>query len=574
MTHGTLRVRDLIGPMVLAGFFVAAVLLVPPRGEFPINDEWDYVATVADLLHYGEIRLSDWPAMTLVAQILWGGLFAKLFGLSYMTVRLSVISLAFLGALALYGWARAIDRTRAESLFLGLLYATSPLVFSLSYSFMTDVPGASMMLVGLLVQAHCARRGWVPLHLLAGVVAGLGYLVRQTAALPALVLAASFLPALLRRQARAADFLALTAPLALTVVWHSFWLDQIHGRPYQAAVGRFQSFPPETVLVLLLLQLLVVGIYLAPLLLSLVGRRARAEVWRSNAPRLIVAAVLLGVLVVTRLLDVGLPAPYTQYVNDFYLGFETLGSTTLRAPPIQVGPLSVDVFSIGILTTIGLVSLSLGAGLLFVDLRSRWTCWRRGEGGRLPLSPGDQAGVCGLALMGLLLVQSYPFDRYLVPIIPVVAMFLLSLMPRGQGLLRLPLSWGLLAVFAAFSVAGTQDYFARGRVRWQAVDYLLQSGVKPEDISAGFEHAALYCFSPHYRGPVRVRPYLLDLPEAELRARLETENPSLVWMQPKEYEVRYDPVAGSAPLAVFPYRSWIRSGSVLVYRWPERARHN
>jgi hypothetical protein len=118
---GWVKRRELVGPIVLAAFYAAAVLLVPPRGEFSINDDWDYFATVADLLHHDEIRLSDWPAMTLVGQILWGGLFTKAFGLSYKTLRFSVISLAFVGALALYYWGRAISRTRGESLFLGLL---------------------------------------------------------------------------------------------------------------------------------------------------------------------------------------------------------------------------------------------------------------------------------------------------------------------------------------------------------------------------------------------------------------------------------------------------------------------
>ncbi len=77
-----------------------------------------------------------------------------------------------------------------------------------------------------------------------------------------------------------------------------------------------------------------------------------------------------------------------------------------------------------------------------------------------------------------------------------------------------------------------------------------------------------------YRQTIRVRPYLLSLSETERRARLKTENPAVVWMEPREYEVTYDERTGSQALAVFPYRSWIRSGSVLVYHRPERARHN
>ncbi len=561
--------RNLVGPVVLAAFFIGAVLLVPPRGEFPINDDWDYAATVGDLLRYGEIRLSDWPAMSLVAQVFWGGLFAKLFGLSYMSLRLSVISLAFVGAVAVYCWARVIERTRVESLFLGLLFATSPLVFILSYSFMTDVPGTSMILVCLLVQAHCFRRGGVLLYLLAGVMASLGYLVRQTAVLPALVLTASLVPALLRRQARVRDVLALTIPLVAVISSHRLWLKQIHGLPYQAATGRFQFFGLETMLVLTLLQALAVCVYLAPLLLCLLGSRARESVWGSRGARLVVLAALFGVLVATRLIGVELPPPYTQYVGDSYLGFETLAAATLRGPRILVGSLSLGVFSL--LTALGLVSLSLAAGFLFLDLGSRWSRWRGLEPLLVPLSPGDQAGLCALALLGLLVCQAYPFDRYLVPVIPVLAMFLLSRMPRGQGLLRSPLSWGLLAAFAVVSILGTQDYLVRGQARWRAVDYLLRSGVEPRDISAGFEHAALYCFAPRYRQPVRVRPYLLDLPEAERRARISAENPSFVWRQPREYQVRYDAIVGGEPLAVFPWRSWVRSGGVRVYHRAGRA---
>jgi hypothetical protein len=229
---------------------------VPPQGEFPINDDWDYFGSVADLVRYGEIRLSDWPAMSLVAHIFWGGLFAKLFGLSYLTLRVSVIILTFGGALALYYWARAIERTRLESLFLGLLYATNPLVFNLSYSFMTDVPAASMMIACLLVQAHCARRGAIVLYLIAGMLAGLAYLVRQTAVLPALVLAASLVPGLLRRQQRLRDLLALSLPIAVVVVGHRLWLEHLHGIPYHASVARLQFSGPEALLLLLFLQAL------------------------------------------------------------------------------------------------------------------------------------------------------------------------------------------------------------------------------------------------------------------------------------------------------------------------------
>ncbi len=574
MNRARIQFRDVIDPILLAAFFMVAVLLVPPRGEFPINDDWDYHATVADLLHHGEMRLSDWPAMPLVGQIYWGAGFAKLFGLSYQTLRFSVLVFALLGTLALYYWARAIERSREESLFLALLFAASPLVFALSYSFMTDVPGTSLMLLGLLAQAHWARRGGVPLALLAGVTAGLGYLVRQTAALPALVLAASLLLAVLRRRARAAELFGLIAPLALAIVSHGYWLDHVHGRPYQATVERMGLLRPlllpeyrvraiQTILTRLIQHSVAVGIYLSPLLLCLVGSRAGREVLRSRMARVVIAITFLGVFVPH---VSGMPiSPLSGlYANGLYLGFETVyPGVALRGPSVQIGGFRVSVRPV--LTLIGIVSLSLAAGFLTVALPGWWRDLRRDERW-LPLPPGAQAGACGLLLLGVLVAQWLDFDRYLVPILPLLAMFVLSLMPRGAGVLRSPLCWGLLALFAAFSLVGTQDYFSRAQARWHAREYLLQSGIEPAAIAAGFEHAALYCFAPRYRQPARVRPYLLDLPPNEREAHLQVEDPSIVWVQPRAYEVGYAVIPGAQVVATFPYRSWFRSGSVFAFR--------
>jgi len=488
-------------------------------------------------------------------------LFAKLFGLSYMTLRVSVICLSFAGAVALYYWARALERTRLESLFLALLFATSPLVFSLSYSFMTDVPGASLILAGLLVQAHCARRDGVFLYLLAGVTACVGYLVRQTAALPALVLAVSMVPAVLQKRARARDLLALIIPLAVVVNAHRYWLERVHGLPYQALSFRVAGLVP--LLGLAMAEATTASLYLFPLVVCLWGTRARTYAWASRSSKLVVGIVFTCALALTAVFGVGLPAPYTQHVGDTYLGYETIAGDTLSGPHLDVGPVSLNVFSLA--TVVGLVSLSAAAVFVIIDLRRRWRSWSQTLAGVCPLSPGDQAGVCGVALLGVLVTQAYPFDRYLVPVIPVLAMYLLSRLPRDSGLLRSPVPWIVLGIFATTSVVGTQDFFARARARWQLVDRLVEAGIAPRDIMAGFEHAALYAFAPHYRQHERVRPYLLDLPEAERDARLRAEDPTVIWQDLKSNVVRYRPVVGVPPMLEVPWASWVRSGGVFAY---------
>jgi len=51
------------------------VALIQPQGNSPLNDDWTFGGSVKLLLDNGSIRLPDWGAPNLVAQLLWGALF-------------------------------------------------------------------------------------------------------------------------------------------------------------------------------------------------------------------------------------------------------------------------------------------------------------------------------------------------------------------------------------------------------------------------------------------------------------------------------------------------------------------
>ncbi|HEX6812746.1 MAG TPA: glycosyltransferase family 39 protein [Planctomycetota bacterium] len=565
------RTHEVLDALLIAGFFVIAVVLVSPHGEFPINDDWDYQATVADLIEHGEMRLSDWPAMSLVGQIAWGAAFAKVLGLSYHTLRLSTLALALLGSLALYGWSRAIGRGRAEAVFVALLFASSPLVFALSCTFMTDVPGAALMLVVMFAQAAYARRGGAGWALAAGLAASLAYLFRQTAALPVLVLAGTLLVPVILRRARAIELVVLMAPLVIAIAGFNGWLDRVNGRPFNASFWRFDliesMFVPElraimipTILPRVLSHAINLGVFVAPLVLGLAATRAGRLLWASRLAR-ITAAIVTIAATVPLVAGMEIAPLRGSHAGDLYLGFETV-YRELCGPELLIGSLSITVISV--LTLIGIVSLGLLAGLAAASMRDALRTRR--ERPWLPFSPAAQAGSCALLLFGLIVVQRNDFDRYDVPVVPMAAMFVLAMAPRGSGALRAPAAWVMLLIVALMSIVGTQDYFARGRARWQAREQLLRSGLPPQWINAGFEHAALWCFAPHYRRELRVRPYLLDLPLHERAARQSAEDPSHLWMDPRAYKTGYTVPPGAEVVATAPWRAWLRSGTVYAFR--------
>jgi hypothetical protein len=53
--------------LVVAGLWLAVIVVVDPRGEFPLNDDWAHAWSVMTLLQEGRLQLSDWRAVNLLS---------------------------------------------------------------------------------------------------------------------------------------------------------------------------------------------------------------------------------------------------------------------------------------------------------------------------------------------------------------------------------------------------------------------------------------------------------------------------------------------------------------------------
>ena len=124
----------------LAALMLITVALVPPRGDFPLNDDWIYAKTVEGILETGTYEANPYGDPTLIAQAYWGALFCDLFGYSYPVLRVSTLVLCLLGAWAAAHCARACGLPYGAALLSGGIFIANPFVLNLSYTFMTDVP--------------------------------------------------------------------------------------------------------------------------------------------------------------------------------------------------------------------------------------------------------------------------------------------------------------------------------------------------------------------------------------------------------------------------------------------------
>ena len=124
--------------LLLIIFLIVEVFL-NPIGEFCLNDDWAYAASVKEFLNKGKFDIGSWPAMTLFVHVLWGSLFAKAFGFSFTILRISVLVLSFV---CLCITEKLIFRLTSNQWFaftMSLLMLFNPIFLCLSNSFMTDV---------------------------------------------------------------------------------------------------------------------------------------------------------------------------------------------------------------------------------------------------------------------------------------------------------------------------------------------------------------------------------------------------------------------------------------------------
>jgi hypothetical protein len=124
---------------ILLIIFLIVESIINPVGEFCLNDDWAYAASVKTLLSKGVFEIGSWPAMTLYAHVLWGLVFVKLFGFSFTVLRFSILVLSFVTLCITEKLFFRISKNNIYSLVVALLLFFNPLFLSLSNSYMTDI---------------------------------------------------------------------------------------------------------------------------------------------------------------------------------------------------------------------------------------------------------------------------------------------------------------------------------------------------------------------------------------------------------------------------------------------------
>ena len=537
--------------LVLA--FALALLLIGPSGNFPLLDDWSFAAAVRGILEDGTFRPTDWTAMTLVMHTFWGSAFSLFAGYSFDTLRFSTVVLAFAAVALCYLLSRELALPRWLCMLIAATLASTPFFVVLSVTFMTDITFLAATLVAAFAFVRALRQPSWQTFAIAIVFMLIAILIRQLAI--ALPLAFAVIYPLLYRE-RARNGLIGGIPLLIGLAafaTYQIWLGSSGRLPADSEMWT-QWFlhsltDPGTIKVALrniYVALVYVGLFLLPLSITII---AMADAGQHRVLRRAVfgAGLVIALLsLFTRARDGGWLVQMPT--SDNILVPSGLGTPLLRDQYLlrldNIPPLPNAFWTL--VTVLGLIGATLLLALLATTVIALVNRWRRRQA-------THRDGAAALLLVTVVaylfpvLLTAF-FDRYLLPAVPLLAISLAAVLnPMGARLPPIGLRWlsvALLAGFATFSIAGTHDYLAWNRLRWQMLgDLMQQRQLTPAQIDGGSEFNGLLNYRKGY---------------------VPVEGKSSWWVDGDDWLIGFGAVPGYDIIERRSYRHWLPGNGELV----------
>lgn len=129
--------------------YLLALLIIQPWGNYPLNDDWSYAKSVLSIDQVGHVDIGEWPAMTLYTHAMWGYLFIKLFGFSFLVLRFSTWVSMCIGVFSFYRLGEKLTGNKQKAALMSAVLLYNPIYFNLSHTFMTDVNFMTLFILSL-----------------------------------------------------------------------------------------------------------------------------------------------------------------------------------------------------------------------------------------------------------------------------------------------------------------------------------------------------------------------------------------------------------------------------------------
>jgi hypothetical protein len=465
--------------------YLLVVIIINPIGEFPLMDDFSFCKSVWKYSQNGKMDLGTWPAMTLISQIFLGTIFVKIFSLSFLTLRLYTLLIGIIGVIVFYQIAKRIAINYSIAKFATLVLLFNPLYFLLSFSFMTDVHFNSFMLFSIYFFIKYLDSQRTVNILLATLFSIITTLIRQ----PGILIPFAFTAIFFHKKMDFRNLLYSVLSLAITLLSLIVFLmnkrylmqgnENIAGLNTLIAditkLSLYEKFKRLNIFIL------YTGLFILPI----------SALYLKNVARYIyngkTRVVLFSSIILLVLISAGSYYPAGNIMYNFGLGPKLLkdGYWNVNiSPSIDSNIWDQFITTLSICGSILLLLVLLSQRLHFRDFIYNI----KKDRNHLKIFL-----ICIASLYLFLLINhTIYYDRHVIPLISLILLILISFNPLSFKFNKVgPIS--LIVFIAFFSICATHDYLSWNRIRWKAINYLMnEKNVDPTEIDGGFEFNMWY----------------------------------------------------------------------------------
>jgi hypothetical protein len=453
------------------------VFIVNPFGEFPLNDDWSYSKSVETLTNTNQLKFTNWPAMTSVAQVFIGAAWCKIIGFSFTGLRILTLITGLIGIIASYKLIERIFSNKQHACMAAMVIAINPLYFSLSTTFMTDIYFFTFSVLSIWFYIAFFLNETRSSLLLALLFSVVTVLIRQTAILIPLGFFIGTIPYIQLKEFRKPAKMLTLFLVVLLILFIANALIASNNPSYLSLNSILNTFDLGKTAANAFYRIgsigYTLGLFLLPLTLYFFICHYSKVPMRNNLPA----------LMLTLIFTVPLIREFTFFPNGNVFYNLGIGPKTLKDTYILGTNLSprLNGFPLLILQTISLLSGILLFYCLFSSLfQKSLTLMQK--------SIKSSAFALIALFFCAFILPDFFFDRYVLQIaIPVIALLIPGSIQLSTGLARklyLPVAF----IIGLFTTLATHDYLAWNRARASGVNYLIKElNVTSKSIDAGFE---------------------------------------------------------------------------------------
>lgn len=484
--------------MLLLVFF-GCVCVVCPIDPFPLNDDWSYAHSVKYFHDTGTIDIGYWPAMNLVAHIVWGNVFVFLFGFSHFVLRCSTLCLGVFTLILFYKLMFALCKQYRTSLLLTLFLLFNPLWFLLSNSFMTDVPFLFSLVLAFYSLEKVVIQQKKAYIIIFSVACVYAILIRQfglALSVSVLMLACVYMVGEKKNRRQLWLFVIPVAASLITYFAFEKWVVN-HlppGSAYQSAGAVTKNNTElflnvlETLIPKFSHNMLYMGLFLCPLsvlaAISQLRNKSLKQLLLILIPSALVAFFALSRLTLF---------PTFNLLYNCGLGVRTVYDVAI------VGINTTHTFSNAFTPIVRFLAAAGAIGLSVLIVSGLITTTRR----FIRKEPVNKLKLFlvlfSVSYFLVLCVSRSFFDRYNLPLVASSLLLCAGYIKEVRP--QVFITGISLVVMASFTVSATVDYFNWNRARWELINAAIEQGTDPMDINGGFEYLASTFYDKSWWGP-------------------------------------------------------------------------